>query len=537
MSRVTLRRHVRGLATVQPAPPASIAVLGGGIAGLSAAYFLQKQLPPSTKLTVYDKAPRIGGWVSSKTLQAENSTQFVFEEGPRSLRPAGLPGLSALDLVYELGLEDKLILVPKTSASAKNRFIYFAGKVRKAPSSFLGALNFILFSPLSKGLIPGILREPFRRNRPRGATDESIRDFVGRRFSPYIADNLFSAIIHGVYAGDITKLSIRSTQPLFWDLESKAGSIVRALWKGHKRATLMPEEDKQLLKHLENKRPELASTIKSTSIYTFKNGIQDMTDALQTHLAGCKNVEIRCGQRVSSLAADGAVTSTSSTDDETPQTEQFDHIVSALPSTQLALALAPSLPSHARDILSGIPSVTVAVVNLYYDDPSVLPVEGFGYLIPRSVSVSENPGHVLGVVFDSSSVPSQDTARGTKVTCMIGGHHWGTSPSPPHNDSLIATARDILHRHLNVPTTTVPHTTNVALQRDCIPQYHVGHGARMRTLHHHLHANHRNLTVVGAFYAGVSVNDCILNARKAAYAIANTHAHTATGLESFANWQ
>lgn len=77
------------------------------------------------------------------------------------------------------------------------------------------------------------------------------------------------------------------------------------------------------------------------------------------------------------------------------------------------------------------PSVTVMVVNLFYSNPSLIPVRGFGYLIPRSVPLEQNLECGLGVVFDSESSIGQDTASGTKVTVILGGHWWSDWPSIP----------------------------------------------------------------------------------------------------------
>lgn len=538
-------RHgsVRSLATAV-AVDRRIAVLGGGISGLATAYFLRQELPPTSRITLYEQSPRLGGWVSTKRVPhpiAAATTEsgdgaVVFEEGPRSLRPAGLPGLSALDLAHSLGLGSELLLVPKTSPSAKNRYIYYAGAVQRLPSSLAGFLRFLFSNPVLKGASRDLVREPFRK-RPPGLTDESIRSFVSRRLSPPMADNLVSAVILGIYAGDIDKLSIRSTLPILWDMESAAGSLTKAALRGVSRKSLMPPEDAALLDELEAKRPELAETVKGTSIYSFKGGLQRFTEALEEKLRAADGVELRAGTPIDSVRRSDGVLAVRSGE----RSETYDAVVSALPATRLAALLDAStapIPSELRSM----ESATVMVVNLHYDDPSILALQGFGYLIPRSVPVSENPDRALGVVFDSSSVPGQDTSPGTKLTCIMGGCLWSDRTEYPSSEACIAATRRLLHAHLGIPLDVAPTHANATLQRDCIPQYTVGHGARMRALHEALSAKSaergwHGLSVTGASYNGVSVNDCILNARKLARRIANAQNGNVTGLESFADWQ
>ena len=154
-----------------------VAVVGGGIAGLAAAWHLS-QLPQSfPKVLLLEASPKHwGGWIQS--LQRPSG---LFELGPRTLRPAGVPGAATLDLVHSLGLQDQLLTVPKSSPAAKNRFLYAQSQLQALPSSLLGLL---LHRPAAlQGLLGSLLREPFRPRRPRDLQDESIHSFISRRFS------------------------------------------------------------------------------------------------------------------------------------------------------------------------------------------------------------------------------------------------------------------------------------------------------------------------------------------------------------------
>ena len=175
-------------------------------------------------------------------------------------------------------------------------------------------------------------------------------------------------------------------------------------------------------------------------------------------------------------------------------------------------------------------AVTVMVVNLFYEESDLLPERGFGYLIPRSIPFEQNPECALGVVFDSDATIGQDTVPGTKVTVMLGGHWWDGLSSYPDEEEGAAMARSILSRHLNI--TGQPSRVNVALQRDCIPQYTVGHEARMKKAHAELMSEYKGrLQVAGNSYTGVGLNDCVRAARDVVMQVKNEK--ECSGLEDF----
>jgi oxygen-dependent protoporphyrinogen oxidase len=176
---------------------------------------------------------------------------------------------------------------------------------------------------------------------------------------------------------------------------------------------------------------------------------------------------------------------------------------------------------------------TVGVVNVVYPlPPSAVHPEGFGYLIPH-VPGDVNPEGALGVVFDSTALPGLDGSlegKVTKLTVMLGGPHWGsyTDARPPSSDAELTS---LALAHLNrvfpnlasvEPLLAVPH-----LNRDCIPTYAPGHAQRLAQTHAALVGT--GVSVVGAGYTGVSVNDCVYTADRVARALAR--GEEVTGLE------
>lgn len=169
------------------------------------------------------------------------------------------------------------------------------------------------------------------------------------------------------------------------------------------------------------------------------------------------------------------------------------------------------------------------VVNLFYSNPNILPVRGFGYLLPRSVPFEQNPERALGVVFDSDATIGQDDVPGTKVTVMLGGHWWDDFDAYPDEDEGASMAKALLNRHLGIDEE--PRAIRVGLQRNCIPQYGVGHEARMEDASLRLESFNGRLRVAGNSYTGVGLNDCIRAARDVVKGLVDGTGKT--GLESF----
>ncbi|XP_077048130.1 protoporphyrinogen oxidase isoform X5 [Agelaius phoeniceus] len=192
-----------------------------------------------------------------------------------------------------------------------------------------------------------------------------------------------------------------------------------------------------------------------------------------------------------------------------------DHVVSALPASALARALPAEAEPLARE-LRAIPAASVAVVNLQYEG-AALPVTGFGHLVPSS----EDPA-LLGIVYDSVAFPEHDgtpaTPGGTslRLTVMLGGAWFQQSfgdPALVAPELLLSRARAAVSEHLGLAGT--PKNAIVRVQQDCIPQYTLGHWERLERIQRFLKEQELPLSLIGASYSGVSVNDCIAGAREA----------------------
>jgi len=187
----------------------------------------------------------------------------------------------------------------------------------------------------------------------------------------------------------------------------------------------------------------------------------------------------------------GSYASTDSIQNEgSTSTESFDLAISTLKNDEIT------------------PYVTVMTVNLYYPNANLLPVEGFGYLIPQSIPFEQNPERALGVIFDSSAVKGQDTANGTKLTVMMGGHWWDGWTEFPSEEEGLEMAKSVLKRHIGITEEPTAHIAN--LSRDCIPQYTLGYADRIKEFAEGMSSEFKGrLRVVGAQFNGVGVNDII----------------------------
>ncbi|ORX94252.1 Protoporphyrinogen oxidase [Basidiobolus meristosporus CBS 931.73] len=486
-----------------------ITILGGGISGLSAAWYLAKALPATTRIVLLERSAHLGGWLNSH----RSKSGTLFETGPRSLRPKGYTGLLTLNLASELGLTEELLVATKSSPASKHRLIYRGDQLHLLPYD----LNSLLFKQpeVLRGTTFAFMKEPFVPAR-RDDADESIHDFIARRLSPKFAEDIVGAVIHGIYAGDAKNLSLKAVMPFLHEAERKYGSIILGGILGMKSDPRV----KELREKLQSENPEMWGKLQDASIYSFKEGIQALSDGIVRSLKRFPNVilktEVDCdrlefGQVAKVVLKNG-------------ESYESDHVISTIPSTRLAPMLPKPIPTLSQTV-----GADVGVVNLSYAGKGVLPIDGFGYL----VSPAEKEA-VLGVVFDSSNIPEQDAGKDiTRMTAMIGGHRFKELFGEPESvdpEHLLHVAKSTIARHIGV--SKEPLESQVSIQAQCIPQYTVGHRERLGETHAHLKKLYPNqLSVTGASYLGVSVNDCVASSYELVNSLVATEFRGVTGLE------
>ena len=196
-----------------------------------------------------------------------------------------------------------VIYTKRTNPGAKNRFIYFPDQLNRLPSD---ESNFTdLFSLWRTGMLGGILgmiKEPFVPRRPRSMDDETVGSFLARRVDKRIADNIVSAIFHGIYAGDIWQLSAKTLLGLPWQLEGRYGNALGGFFKMQiddqrsQQVTLVHPYDLEVSKAMNEEIDldlEFAKNLKEASMFSFKDGLQTLVRALQNAVETKGNVEVK----------------------------------------------------------------------------------------------------------------------------------------------------------------------------------------------------------------------------------------------------
>nr|XP_006814335.1 PREDICTED: protoporphyrinogen oxidase-like [Saccoglossus kowalevskii] len=436
-------------------------VLGGGISGLSSAYYLARsQALRFGKVVVVESSHRTGGWVN--TTVSEDGA--IFEHGPRSLRTAGAVGKNTLELMHQL------------------------------PSG----LKSVLFTqaPFTKPFISYIMKEPFVKTEIE--EDESVHDFIRKRLGNEIADYVMDPLCIGIFAGDARKLSAKSCFPAIFDPARQRGSLIKGLFLQGKEAK--SESNCALVKQAKKER---------WPVWTLQGGLQTLTDKLTDTLMTQHGVEIIKQNQCKQLEFTDNNTIKVTTKDNC---YTADHVISAVPATVLS-GLLPSNHNILSKLLQEIQQVSVAVINLEFEG-NVLPTDGFGYLIP-----SWEKSKLLGVIYDSCTFPQHNRPGSptTRLTCMMGGHWFEDNfgdPAIADPEHLLAVAMESLKEQINIEAK--PTRSIVNIHKDAIPQYRVGHFKIVDKINKYLDHHNMPLDVIGSSFCGVSVNDCIYNGRRTA---------------------
>ncbi|KAK4922168.1 oxygen-dependent protoporphyrinogen oxidase, partial [Elasticomyces elasticus] len=337
-----------------------IAILGGGISGLATAYNLSRDIPHA-KITIFEAQDRLGGWVDSEQVEVDGGS-VLFEWGPRSLRPdVSGSGAATLQLMIELGDITKDIRgVGTRSPAATNRYVYYPDRLVRMPGpdpnrgmfgNLFNGLYSLFTEPIFSGVFSSLVAEPTVTVRPSGVRDESAGDFIRRRYGKSVADNMLSALFHGIYAGDIYKLSARTLLPKLWYLETRDndGNGINA-----ELAELFFRQ--HVVSNYENMRfhnrysvPKkdsldyqfLLRQMKATSVYSFTKGLGQLSEAILEKLRASSNVTFKTGAPVDTLTYDResskfTVATSASTDAESKSNTKFDYAISSLSPTSLS---------------------------------------------------------------------------------------------------------------------------------------------------------------------------------------------------------
>ncbi|HET7538283.1 MAG TPA: protoporphyrinogen oxidase [Polyangiaceae bacterium] len=478
-----------------------IAIVGGGITGLSAAYFLQRSRPDA-RIVLYESRARLGG-----NIHTEREQGFLFDAGPDSFLRAK-PW--ALELCKELGLEGELT---GTRPEGRAVFLAHSGSLERMPEGLvLGVPTRVrpILSARSMSL-PGKLRmlcelllpENFgRRAKGPHSADESLATFIGRRFGTEAATALGTPLLAGIYAGDAQELSIQATFPHLPELEARYGSVIRGLIQ----AQLEPKERvaaATLQARLQEARAWLkkpAPTAAAASPFvSLRGGMGRLIAALRARLAPGT---LRLGVTVDALerSPEKRGWSLAAADERIA----VDAVLVATPSR----VAAQILPQGAlASELATIRYASTATVFLGVDTQNLRrPLEGSGFIVPPG------EGGLLAGTWVSSKWDGRAPPGTALVRAFLGGVQSDIDVSRESDQALLEIARFELSRLMG--PLGQARVTRVYRHILASPQPTIGHGARLARIKQQLAAL-PGLHLAGAAYDGVSISDCVRQARAA----------------------
>jgi oxygen-dependent protoporphyrinogen oxidase len=476
------------------------AIIGGGIAGLAAAYELEQARAAGATVdyTLFEARERLGGSLSSEIVNG-----VVLELGPDSFlseKPA------AAQLCRELGIGGELLpsndAARKTWIVVRNRLIPLPdGLMFLVPTKLIPTALTRLFSLKTKVRMGLELLLP---PRPSGQPDEAVATLVERHFGQEAVDRLADPLLSGIFGGDAAQLSARTVLPRLVEMESEYGSLTRGMLAAHRkmraRAREAAKKNGAAAKSGQNTNPAARSIFT-----TLRGGLQQLVDALAARL---DPGSVRLTSQVTGIekTAEGWRVESAGA------LEVYDSIVMASPAWA-AGALLGKVDAALGAELSAIPYSSSITVNLIYDAARLgrLP-DGFGFLVPASEGRK-----MLACTFVHRKFLGRTPPGKAVLRAFLGGMR-NEELMTETDEALVAMVRRELTEILGegvVGLAMEPEDARVSRWRRAMAQYAVGHQERMVLIAARVAAL-PGLRLVGNAYDGIGIPDCIRLGRKAA---------------------
>ena len=453
-----------------------IAIIGGGISGLTAAFTLEEnRRAGAAEYTLYESSPRLGG-----VLRTERIQDCTVEAGPDSFlteKPA------AVDLCRTLGLGDQLI---GSNDADRKTYILIRGQLIPIPDGLMFLVPTKIlptgFSPLFSWTTKLRMAQEFFHPPRAAEADESIASFVERHYGKEMVDRLADPLLSGIYGGEAASLSVRAVLPRFAEMERTHGSLGRALLAAKKRT------------------PRSASQPAAPVFTSLKNGMQQLVDTLIQRLNPSSLLTNTPVQSIHSEAGGWTVSTRS-------QSDHFDAVILAVPTHAAAQLLANSSLQLSTE-LAAINYTSSIAVGLGFDRyvrQSLPP--GFGFLVPRSEGK-----RLLAATFVHNKFPHRSPHDRALLRCFFAGSNaaniWQLS-----DDSIIAIVRSELQQILGLRA--APLFARVYKWNSGMAQYGVGHLDRLERIER-LRQQLPGLALAGNGYRGIGIPDCIRSGQQAA---------------------
>jgi len=451
----------------------SVAIIGGGITGLTAAYRLRRAGVP---VTIYEASDRVGG-----VIQTILRNGFMAECGPNTILETS-PIIS--ELVRDLRIESQRLY---SDPAAKNRYVLRDGKPTPVPDSAIGMLGSRLFSTRAK---LRLLAEPFVR-RAAPEAEESVSEFVLRRIGREFLDYAINPMIGGIYAGDPARLSVTHAFPRLRAVEQRYGSLILGQLLGARERRNSKEVSKQ-----------------SAPKFSFRDGLQTLINALQHEL----HRDIWLRSTVKALRKTESGWRVTILQDGFESEHEHDAVLLAAPAFKLAEISVRGGGDTSLAPLREIAYAPVSSLVLGFRREDVAhPLDGFGVLVPEV-----ERRNILGAIFSSSLFPYRAPAGHVTISCYMGGMR---APELATRDTASAVALALSDLRVMLGVRGEPVFVHHTVFPKAIPQYEVGFG-RFRTWMNQLETNTPGLFLAGHFRDGISLSDSIVSGDHAAERLA-----------------
>ncbi len=456
-----------------------VAIIGGGISGLTAAFYLEQERRKGAPLEimVFESASRFGGVIRTELVEG-----CLVEAGPDSFLTSK-PW--ARELCDDLRLSNQLI---ESRDAERRTYVLVHGRLEEipaglqmmVPTKLAPVLRSRLFSPGTK---MAMLSEYLLPPEPLGVDDdESVASFVSRHFNAEVVDRLADPLLAGIYGGDASRLSARATLPQMLEAEARHRSLVRGALQSRNHAS-------------RGAQPLFTS---------LRDGMQRIVDSI---LRLFPRETLRPSSAVKMLQPGSSGWRLTSKDAD----EEFDHVILAVPPHVTAM-LMKEIPASERpvEILGELSSTSAVTVALGYQRAELRLPSGFGFLVPRSEGK-----RIMACTFVHNKFENRAPENLALLRVFLGGAR-DPDALDLAEDELIALVRRELREILKIDAE--PRFARVYKWRNAMPQYEVGHLMRVASLEMHMQ-RFPGLHLAGNAYHGIGIPDCVRIGRSAADAI------------------
>jgi oxygen-dependent protoporphyrinogen oxidase len=465
--------------------PKTVIVVGAGITGLSAAYYIDQKARAAGKpvqVIVLESDDKLGGKV-----QTERIDGFTIEKGPDSFLARKV---AALHLIRELGIDDELV---GTNPEARKTYILHRKKLHRIPQGMNVGVptQFVPFATTGLLSVAGKVRAGFDFFMPKQEVqgDQSLGLFLERRMGKEVVDYLAEPLLAGIYAGDLRNLSLRSTFPHLEQLEQQHGSLIKGMLAQAQQVKAAQKTPP---------KPELGARPLPNSVFlTFRTGLYRLIERLE-YVLEKSGVQIRLETAVQKLepSTEGGY----QLQLDNGETLHADAVVMTAPTYDAAKILPEKFSQRAY--LLQLPYVSVANVVLAFGKNALdRPLDGSGFVVPRK------EGRTITAATWTSSKWLHSAEKGKTLMRFYVGRSGQEEIVDKSDEEIIAKVRKDLYETMGIDTEPLFH--RITRWRRAMPQYTVGHLDRVRDFVEESSRELPGVYFAGSGFYGLGIPDCI----------------------------